>query len=657
MTLADIHTAPVIACAFSGQEHLLSADLDGKILHWRVGAEGGLAYAATLRPADGQPVADLVCAGDAVWALQKARLLGWRLTDGGPLPPVTLPAPAHLLAHRAGPKGAHLVVTGETAWTYLQWGEDGWQVRSHGALPEGIIDSVDVAPDGQHVLAVVDGEGTLVLETGTGAEIERFYFPQDATGPGRQQVRFAPKAPYVYVSHRGGYDLRLARWNSGRGKTTLHARTTWALPLVSSPDGRALAARIEGHAARVWQTATNAAIFEAEALPPTEAQSLAGMNRAPAALQPLGEGSAQVTRWVKPPEADAAVTALALSKGGRSVALGGVNGAIWLMTLETARIERAEAAGAITQQPACSRILLHQARVRAIGQRGSDVRVMLMDGRVWRLDADTGAARETPFRARLGRHNLKYWHQHGQLFWQGERYFLAEAARLLAFDAEGAVARETPIPGKGKAITWLPDDTLWTYEEHQDALFRLALPEGEFETRAPIAPDAGEFFPYTGSSFKIAWAGGPYLILNLSQRMFNSGEYYLYHTETRQLTLLPDVYWPESSVDGRYFGLARFPGQWAIHDALNMDAGPLLTWGDVEDGRLWRVTQIVPRLEAGRVFGVDGNHNRVIVWDTEGRVLAELHGHPDDIRSIVPAVDGRGCLAWDQEGTFRYWAI
>jgi len=164
-------------------------------------------------------------------------------------------------------------------------------------------------------------------------------------------------------------------------------------------------------------------------------------------------------------------------------------------------------------------------------------------------------------------------------------------------------------------------------------------------------------FPFAGSSFTIAWAGGPYLILNLSRRMFKSGEYCLYHTETRQLTLLPDVYWPESSVDGQHFGLARFPGQWAIHAALHKDAGPLLTWRDVEDGHLWRVTQIVPCLEAGRIFGVDGNHNRVVVWDTEGHVLAELHGHPDAIRGLVPAAEGRGCLAWDQAGTFRYWTI
>ncbi len=569
MTISNIHTAPVNACAFGGQEHLLTADLDGKILHWRVGAEGRLTWAATLRPADGQPIADLICSDDAVWALQGTRLLGWRLADGGPLPPVTLPALAHLLAHRAGSKGAHLVVAGETAWTYLQWGEDGWQVQAHEALPEGVIDSVDVAPDGRHILAVVDGEGVLVLETASGANIDRFYFRQDATGPGRQQVRFAPEALYVYISQRGSYDVRRARWNSGLGKTTLMARTTWALPLVSSPDGRALAARIDGHAVRVWRTATSV----------------------------------------------------------------------------------------VTQQPACSRILLHQARVRAIGQRGSDVRVMLMNGRVWRLDADTGAAMETSFRARLGRRTLKYWHQHSQLFWQGERYFLAEAARLLAFDAEGAVTRETPIPGKGRAIAWLPGDRLWTYDEHQDALFHLALPEGEFETREPIAPDAGTLFPFAGSSFTIAWAGGPYLILKLTRRVFNSGEYYLYDTKTRQLTLLPDVYWPESSVDGRYFGLARFPGQWAIHDVQHIDAGPLLTWKDVEGGHLWRVTQIVPRLEAGRVFGVDGNHNRVIVWDTEGHILAELHGHPHAIRGLVPAADGRGCLVWDQEGTFRYWTI
>jgi hypothetical protein len=32
MTFADLHTAPVIAYTFGGQEHLLSADLDGKIL-------------------------------------------------------------------------------------------------------------------------------------------------------------------------------------------------------------------------------------------------------------------------------------------------------------------------------------------------------------------------------------------------------------------------------------------------------------------------------------------------------------------------------------------------------------------------------------------------------------------------------------------------
>ncbi|MDX9953324.1 MAG: hypothetical protein RBT75_04475 [Anaerolineae bacterium] len=148
MKLADAHTAPVIACAFGGQEHLLSANLDGKILHWRISADGRLAYAATFRPADGQPVADLVCAGDAVWALQGARLLGWRLADGGslsptPLPPVTLPTPAELLAHRAGPLGVHLVVASET--------------QAQGTLPESVIESVDVAPDGQHVLAVVDG--------------------------------------------------------------------------------------------------------------------------------------------------------------------------------------------------------------------------------------------------------------------------------------------------------------------------------------------------------------------------------------------------------------------------------------------------------------------------------------------------------------------
>ncbi|MDX9953323.1 MAG: hypothetical protein RBT75_04470 [Anaerolineae bacterium] len=76
-----------------------------------------------------------------------------------------------------------------------------------------------------------------------------------------------------------------------------------------------------------------------------------------------------------------------------------------------------------------------------------------------------------------------------------------------------------------------------------------------------------------------------------------------------------------------------------------MDAGPLLTWRDVEGGHLWRVTQIVPRLAAGRVFGVDSNHNRVLVWDTEGRVLTELHGHPDYIYGLVPTADGRGCLA------------
>jgi hypothetical protein len=40
MKLADAHTAPVIACAFGGQEHLLSANLDGKILHWRISADG-----------------------------------------------------------------------------------------------------------------------------------------------------------------------------------------------------------------------------------------------------------------------------------------------------------------------------------------------------------------------------------------------------------------------------------------------------------------------------------------------------------------------------------------------------------------------------------------------------------------------------------------
>ena len=51
-------------------------------------------------------------------------------------------------------------------------------------------------------------------------------------------------------------------------------------------------------------------------------------------------------------------------------------------------------------------------------------------------------------------------------------------------------------------------------------------------------------------------------------------------------------------------------------DALNMDAGSLLTWRDVEGGHLWRVTQIVPRLATGRVFGGDSNHNRVLVWDT-----------------------------------------
>lgn len=656
MILADIHTAPVIACAFSGQEHLLSADLDGKILHWRIGAEGGLAYAATLRPADGQPVADLVCAGDALWALQEARLLGWRLADGAPLLPVKLPAPAHLLAQRAGPQGVHLVVANESAWTYLQWREDGWQVQAHGALPESSIESEDVAPDGQHILAVVDGKRALVIETATGVEVERFPFPKDAEGAGRQQVRFATQAAYVYISYRSSYDVRLARRNSGRGKTTLCALTTWALPLVSSPDGRALAARIDGHAVRVWQTATNAAIFEAEALPPGDAQSLAGMGRIPAALKELAPGQFTVTRWVKPPEANIAVTALALSDGGRYAALGGVNGALWLMTPETARIERAEAAGVVTQQPGCSRILLHQARVRAIGQRGSDVRVMLVDGRVWQLDADTGSARETDFCARTPKYrSAQYWHQHGQLFWQGDRYFLAEDKRLLTFDAEGAVERETPTTGQG--IAWLPDDMLWTYDAHKDALLRLALPEGEFETRAPIAPDAGDFFPYTGSSFKIAWAGGPCLILNLTRQKLTPGEYYLYHTETRRLTLLPDVYWPESSVDGRHFGLARFPGQWAIHDALNMDAGPLLTWRDVEGGHLWRVTQIVPRLETGRIFGEDGNHNRVIVWDTEGHVLAERHGHPDYIRGIVPAADGHGCLAWDQEGTFRYWTI
>lgn len=191
--------------------------------------------------------------------------------------------------------------------------------------------------------------------------------------------------------------------------------------------------------------------------------------------------------------------------------------------------------------------------------------------------------------------------------------------------------------GTGAAIAWLPGNTLWTYTERDDALFRLALPEGTFEKRAPIAPDAGTLFPYAGSSFGIAWAGGPYLILNLTSQAFEQGEYHLYHTETRELTLLADVYWPESSLDGRHFGLSRFPGQWAIYDVQDVEAGPLLTWQntDAEAEHLWRVTQIVPRLEAGRVFGVDGNHNRV----------------------VVPAADGRGCLAWDQEGTFRYWTI
>jgi hypothetical protein len=516
---------------------------------------------------------------------------------------------------------------------------------------------VDVAPDGRHVLGVIDGKRAIVFETATGTEVERFAFPQDAQGAGRQQVRFASKAPYVYISKRASYELRRARWSSGRGRTTLRIGSTWALPLVSSPDSSALATRIDGHAVRVWRTATNCALFQASATPPSDEQTLAGMDRVPSAVKQIGTGQFAVTRWVKPPEAGVSVTALALSDGGHTVALGGVNGQLWLMTPETARIERVEAAGVVTQQLPCSRILLHQARVRAIGQRGSDVRVMLMDGRVWQLDADNGTVQETAFRAQLGRRTIKYWHQHGQLFWQGERYFLADDACLLAFDAEGTVVRETPVPGE--VIAWLPDDTLWTYTERDDALFRLALPEGTFEKRAPIAPDAGTLFPYAGNSFGIAWAGGPYLILNLTSQAFKQGDYYLYHTETRALTLLADVYWPESSVDGRHFGLSRFPGQWAIYDVQDVEAGPRLTWQntDAEAEHLWRVTQIVPRLEAGRIFGVDGNHHHILAWDTEGHLLADLQGHPTTVRGIVPAQDGRGCIAWDQEGTFRYWVV
>jgi len=69
------------------------------------------------------------------------------------------------------------------------------------------------------------------------------------------------------------------------------------------------------------------------------------------------------------------------------------------------------------------------------------------------------------------------------------------------------------------------------------------------------------------------------------------------------------------------------------------------------------VTQIVPRMEAGRIFGVDGNHSHILAWDTEGHLLADLQGHPTTVRGIVPAQNGRGCIAWDQEGTFRYWVV
>ena len=150
------------------------------MLHWHINAEGELDYAGTLRPADGQPVADLVCAGDTAWALQETRLLGWQLADGSSLPSVTLPAPAYLLAHRTGPQGVHLVTASETAWTCLQWCEDGWQVEAHWTFPSGTIESVDVAPDGQHVLGVIDGKRAIVFETKTGTEVERFAFPQDA---------------------------------------------------------------------------------------------------------------------------------------------------------------------------------------------------------------------------------------------------------------------------------------------------------------------------------------------------------------------------------------------------------------------------------------------------------------------------------------------
>lgn len=565
------------------------------------------------------PVHALFWHDEALWALLPGRLTR---VDGPAFP---LPDHPDLLAHR----GSRLALGSQSRVELYAWSHPSWTPER--TVPvEGCLSDLDLSADGQAFLVVRDDR-----------HVDSYRMDGGRLGswtrPGWTEVsaRFGPKGhEEVYVGNRGVYQLACLKTVSGRpsGDQLRLTGSAWLTPLAVSSDRQMLAARERGQEVRVYSLLDKRALFYQQP-EPSQVSASSGMSRVPASSVGLGDERARVRRWQRPDRVEGRHTALAIS--GHEVAMGTVEGEVWLTNWHNCRLGRlGEPLSGLAGE------LLLATDVRALGAQGSLLSVVNLQGELWSLDLDTGATwlRQRLRLARADKKLSRFFANHGEVRLHSDKVVLLERTSLV----EGVLRRCDLASGRleleracpGTQLIELGDGSWFLYGFFQEAphLFELDLTTLEWGSprRLPAR--------YRGR------AGGRRLLLEVGdyrEALFDSGErsLHLYDLDSQASWMLGQAEQLCPSFDGRHFSI-----------------GSRIFCAERETGTIGtELTPLVVLPDENLVLGYQAL--RLVVTSLDGGRRLEAGGHADTIHGILPSTDRRFLTSFDQAGVFRRWDL